>query len=71
MFARAFKLQPGDEFYISNYDNEKYQVGNIYKHFPAIIQKIEYDKPKRWWRFRRKQIGFYVKWLGYTNAPYS
>ena len=61
--VRAFKLTRGDEFYLGDKDNIV-KVGDKFRDYPAVISGVEYTT-KRWWQFwkRRKQKGYFVRWL--------
>lgn len=61
--VRSFELVYGVSFFIRS--NETVTIGEKYQDFPSEIYRIVYE-PKPWWKFwrKKKQIGFYVLWLG-------
>lgn len=61
--VRARKCTSGDVFYIVDKENIV-KVGDKFKDCPAVIVEVCYA-PRKWWQFwkRKKQVGYFVRWL--------
>lgn len=63
--VRVHELSSGDVIYVPDTDrHNNVKVGEKFKNYPAIVSEICYTS-KRWWQFwkRKKQLGYFVRWL--------
>lgn len=58
--SRATPLSPGDTIFIK--DANPVCVGDWYRNYPAKVHQVFYES-KKWWQFwKKKQIGYLVRW---------